>query len=76
MGRNESSFTATAVLLIFWFLNKGRFESFGFGGCALINLNHLSGNVGKELINILSSFCRGLHELDSVFLGLFKERNT
>jgi hypothetical protein len=56
MSPNESSLAATAVLLIFGFLDKGRFKSFGFGGYTLINFYHLGGNVCEELINVLSSF--------------------
>ena len=68
MSPNESGLAATAILFVFGFLDKGRFESFGFGGCALINFDHLGGDVCEELINVLSCFGRCLHELDAVFL--------
>ena len=69
MSSNESGLAAAAVLFIFGFLDKGRFKSFGFGGCALIYFDHLGSYVCEELINVLSSFGRCLHELDAVFLG-------
>ncbi len=68
MSPNESGLAATAILFVFGFLDEGRFESFGFGGCALINFDHLGGDVCEELINVLSCFGRCLHELDTVFL--------
>lgn len=71
-----SSLAAAAIFLIFRFLDKRRFESFGFGWASLIDFDHLKSDVGEELIDIFCSFCWGFHELDSVFFSWDRMKDT